>query len=119
MRLCEPFPTISTFAVPLQSILILAIASRILRQIAKMAIHHDQEVDAITDTEAVPKTNVLLAPIKSNDIYGRREKAEKSQWGAAAFATSHSFKFDKGKGKPRAKRWDRMPQLSLPSGLMY
>ncbi|KAF2204481.1 aromatic amino acid aminotransferase 1 [Delitschia confertaspora ATCC 74209] len=64
------------------------------------------EVKAITDTAGVTVPDPLAAPIKSNEIYGRRRKTEKSQWGVAAPANSFNFRHYSYEDKPKAKRWD-------------
>ncbi|OCK73349.1 PLP-dependent transferase [Lepidopterella palustris CBS 459.81] len=63
-------------------------------------------VEAVTDTSGVTLPDPLSAPIKSNEIYGRRRKAEKAQWGVAAPADSASFRHCAHDHKPKAKRWD-------------
>jgi aromatic amino acid aminotransferase I len=65
------------------------------------------EVTGVTDTTGVTLPDPLQADIKSNDVYGRRKKAEKAQWGVAAPADSRSFRHGKYGHKPNAKRWDR------------
>ncbi|KAF2281306.1 PLP-dependent transferase [Westerdykella ornata] len=65
------------------------------------------EVNAVTDTTAITLPDPLKAPIpKSNDIYGRRRKADKSQWGTAAPADSANFRQGNYDDKPMARRWD-------------
>ena len=65
------------------------------------------EVEAVTDTTAVTIPNLFTAPLKTNELYGRRRKAEKSQWGVAAPVNSANFQLQKHDPKPMAKRWDR------------
>jgi len=65
------------------------------------------EVEGVTDTAGVTLPDPLSVPIKINEIYGRRRKTEKSQWGVAAPADSAKFKHHPQDHKPRAKRWDR------------
>lgn len=65
------------------------------------------EVEAVTDTSGITIPNPLTVPIKSNEIYGRRRKADKSQWGTAAPANSANFRHRSYDDKPKAKRWDR------------
>jgi aromatic amino acid aminotransferase I len=65
------------------------------------------EVEAVTDTSGVTIPNPLMAPIKSNDILGRRTKADKRQWGVAAPSDTSKFRLGNYEGKPKAKRWDR------------
>lgn len=79
-----------------------------------MAIHPEHEVEAVTDTSGVTVPNPFLQPLKVNEIHGRRKRAEKSQWGVAAHASSASFKSISEKGKPKARRWDHY--LSVESG---
>lgn len=73
------------------------------------------EVEAITDTQGVTLPNPLTAPVKENDIYGRRRKTEKSAWGIAAPTDSDKYRQQNYDDKPMAKRWDRMclPRASL------
>lgn len=79
-----------------------------------MAIDPNLEVEAITDTSGVTVTDPLLRPVRVNEVRGRRKRAEKSQWGVAAHASSESFKSIPGKGKPKAHRWDHY--ISKESG---
>jgi aromatic amino acid aminotransferase I len=65
------------------------------------------EVSAETDTTGVTIPNPLTAPITSNDILGRRKKANKSQWGIAAGSNTANFRQKSYESKPKAKRWDR------------
>jgi aromatic amino acid aminotransferase I len=66
------------------------------------------EVEAVSDTQGHTIRDPFTLPLKVNDIYGRRKKAEKSQWGAAASSNSSQFKSHTSlKSKPKAKRWDR------------
>lgn len=65
------------------------------------------EVKAVTDTTAVTIPNPFTAPLKTNELYGRRRKTEKSQWSVAAPANSANFQLQKHDHKPMAKRWDR------------
>lgn len=66
------------------------------------------DVEAVTDTTGVTLPNPLSAPIpKNNEIFGRRRKTDKSQWGVAAPADSASFRQRSYEGFPKAKRWDR------------
>jgi hypothetical protein len=65
------------------------------------------EVSAETDTTGVTIPNPLTAPITSNDILGRRKKANKSQWGIAAGSNTANFRQKSYENKPKAKRWDR------------
>lgn len=73
-----------------------------------MAPHADpqNEVEAVTDTTGVTIPDPLSAPLQINQIYGRRKKALKSQWGIAAPSTSDQFKSVSLKSKPKSKRWD-------------
>ncbi|KAF2806958.1 PLP-dependent transferase [Mytilinidion resinicola] len=64
------------------------------------------EVTAVTDTEGVTLPDPLQANVKSNDIYGRRKKSEKNQWGVAAPADAKTFRHHKHGHKPSAKNWD-------------
>lgn len=65
------------------------------------------EVEAVTDTTGITLPNPLNVALKSNEISGRRRKADKSQWGTAAPSTSASFRHDDYSDRPKAKRWDR------------
>lgn len=77
------------------------------------------EVEAVTDTTGVTLPDPLTAPIKSNEIYGRRRKADKRQWGVAAPSDTKDFRLRSYEGKPKAKRWDRKPPSSgLPATLL-
>ncbi|KAF2739189.1 PLP-dependent transferase [Polyplosphaeria fusca] len=64
------------------------------------------EVTSETDTSGVTIPNPLTAPIKSNEIYGRRKRAPKSQWAVAAPADSLNFRHSKYEHRPKSKRWD-------------
>ncbi|KAB2577764.1 putative amino transferase protein [Lasiodiplodia theobromae] len=57
---------------------------------------------------AAPATNggVTDGPMKLEDIYSRRKKTDKSQWGTAAPSRSENFKVYTHSHKPKAKRWD-------------
>ncbi|KAF2705359.1 aromatic amino acid aminotransferase 1 [Pleomassaria siparia CBS 279.74] len=67
------------------------------------AIH----VEAVTDTAGITLPDPLTAPIKSNEIYGRRKKTAKGQWSVAAPSDSVNFRYSpRGGDKPMAKRWD-------------
>lgn len=65
------------------------------------------EVEAVTDTTGVTLPNPLSAPVKSNEINGRRRKTDKSQWGVAAPSDTANFRHKSYDHKPKAKRWDR------------
>ena len=65
------------------------------------------EVEAVTDTTAVTVPDPFAAPLKANELSGRRRKTEKSQWGVAAPCNSANFQLQKHGHKPMAKRWDR------------
>ena len=65
------------------------------------------EVEAVTDTTAVTIPDPFTAPLKTNELYGRRRKTEKSQWGVAAPVNTANFQHQKHDLKPMAKRWDR------------
>ena len=65
------------------------------------------EVEAVTGTTAVTIPDPFTAPLKTNELYGRRRKTEKSQWGVAAPVNSANFQLQKHNHKPMAKRWDR------------
>ncbi|KAF2750894.1 PLP-dependent transferase [Sporormia fimetaria CBS 119925] len=65
------------------------------------------EVEAVTDTTGVTIPDPLKAPVpKSNDIRGRRKKADKAQWGVAAPSDSANFRQGNYDDKPLARRWD-------------
>ncbi|KAF2001197.1 aromatic amino acid aminotransferase 1 [Amniculicola lignicola CBS 123094] len=66
------------------------------------------EVSAVTDISGVTIPDPLTAPVQSNDVYGRRRKADKSQWGVAAPADSVNFRHKSYEHKPKAKRWDHI-----------
>ncbi|KAF2118560.1 pyridoxal phosphate-dependent transferase [Lophiotrema nucula] len=66
------------------------------------------EVEAVTDTTGVTLPDPLAAPIQSNEIYGRRRKHLKNQWGVAAPADSKNFRHKDYDDKPLAKRWDHI-----------
>lgn len=57
---------------------------------------------------AAPATNggVTDGPMRLEDIYSRRKKTDKSQWGTAAPSRSENFKVYTHSHKPKAKRWD-------------
>jgi aromatic amino acid aminotransferase I len=65
------------------------------------------EVSAETDTTGITIPNPLTAPITSNNIFGRRKKANKSQWGIAAASDTANFRQKSYENKPKAKCWDR------------
>lgn len=65
------------------------------------------ETEGVTDTEGITVPNPFDAPIKTNELYGRRKTPAKTQWGIAAVSTSESFKLRNHSHKPLAKRWDR------------
>ena len=65
------------------------------------------EVEAVTDTSGVTIPDPLSAPLKSNEISGRRKKAPKSQWVVAAHADSINFRQRPNDHKPKARNWDR------------
>ncbi|KAF2468105.1 aromatic amino acid aminotransferase 1 [Lindgomyces ingoldianus] len=71
-----------------------------------MSPHSAMDTEAVTDTSGVAIPDPLSTPIKSNEIYGRRRKTEKAQWGVAAPADSVNFRHGSQDHKPRAKRWD-------------
>ncbi|KAF2786405.1 aromatic amino acid aminotransferase 1 [Melanomma pulvis-pyrius CBS 109.77] len=64
------------------------------------------EVQAVTDTSGVTIPDPLSAPVKSNEINGRRKKTVKGQWGTAAPADSVNFRQRSHEHKPKARRWD-------------
>ncbi|KAF1992113.1 aromatic amino acid aminotransferase 1 [Aulographum hederae CBS 113979] len=66
----------------------------------------DIDVEAVTDTQGITIPDPLQLPLRANEIFGRRKKTEKSQWGVAAPSSSAKFKADVGSGKPMARRWD-------------
>jgi len=78
-----------------------------LGHINEMAPPSAIEVEAITDTSAITMPDPLSAPIKSNDILGRRQKSDRRQWGVAAPADTSHFRLKSYEGKPKARRWDR------------
>ncbi|KAJ8106090.1 hypothetical protein OPT61_g9772 [Boeremia exigua] len=63
------------------------------------------EVSAVSDTTGVILPNPLTAPIQSNDIYGRRRKTDRAQWGTAAPANTENFRLRSHDHKPKAKSW--------------
>lgn len=65
------------------------------------------DVTAVTDTQGVTTPNPFSLALRSNQIHGRRKKADNSQWGIAAPARSSQFTHLSLKSKPKAKRWDR------------
>jgi len=65
------------------------------------------EVEAIDDTHGVTLPDPLKAPLKINEISGRRKRAEKSAWGTAAPSNVERYKSSTLANKPKAKRWDR------------
>lgn len=65
------------------------------------------EVEAIDDTHGVTIPDPLKAPLRINDVCGRRKKAEKSAWGTAAPSNVERYKSSTLASKPKAKRWDR------------
>jgi len=71
------------------------------------------EVSAESDTTGITIPNPLIAPITSNDIFGRRKKANKSQWGIAAASDTANFRLKSYEKKPKAKRWDRKYLFSI------
>ncbi|KAF2682786.1 PLP-dependent transferase [Lentithecium fluviatile CBS 122367] len=64
------------------------------------------EVEAVTDTSGVTIPDPLSAPIRSNEILGRRKKTDKRQWGVAAPSDTSHFRLKSYEGKPKARRWD-------------
>lgn len=64
------------------------------------------ETEAVTDTSTITVLNPLAAPLKINELYGRRKTPLKSQWGVAAVSNSELFKLRPQEGKPKAKNWD-------------
>ena len=66
------------------------------------------EVSAVSDTTGVTLPNPLTAPVQSNDIYGRRKKTDRSQWGIAAPANTANFRLRPHAHKPKAKSFERM-----------
>ncbi|PSN69683.1 aromatic amino acid aminotransferase 1 [Corynespora cassiicola Philippines] len=66
------------------------------------------EVTSVTDTTGVTLPDPLAAHVKSNEVHGRRRKADKSQWGVAAPADSVNFRLKSYEGKPKARRWDHI-----------
>ncbi|PVI08284.1 PLP-dependent transferase [Periconia macrospinosa] len=66
------------------------------------------EVQGDSDTTGIILPDPLLAPIPSNDILGRRKKADKAQWGTAAPCDTANFRLKNYEGKPKAKRWDHI-----------
>lgn len=71
------------------------------------------EVSAETDTSGITIPNPLTAPVQSNEILGRRKKANKSQWGTAAPSNTANFRLKSYDHRPKAKRWERMHSPSL------
>ncbi|KAJ9648314.1 Aromatic/aminoadipate aminotransferase 1 [Coniosporium tulheliwenetii] len=72
------------------------------------------ETEAVTDTSTITVLNPLAAPLKINELYGRRKTPLKSQWGVAAVSNSELFKLRPQEGKPKAKNWDyRLSQEAL------
>ncbi|CAO2656826.1 Nn.00g056290.m01.CDS01 [Neocucurbitaria sp. VM-36] len=66
------------------------------------------EVSAVTDTSGITIPNPLTAPVKSNEILGRRKKAHSAQWGVAAPSNSTNFRLNSYDHKPKAKRWEHL-----------
>ncbi|KAL1657071.1 Aromatic/aminoadipate aminotransferase 1 [Didymella pomorum] len=64
------------------------------------------EVSAVSDTTGVTLPNPLTAPVQSNDIYGRRKKTDRSQWGTAAPANTANFRLRPHAHKPKAKSFE-------------
>lgn len=68
---------------------------------------------------AAPASNggVTDGPMRLEDIYSRRKKTDKSQWGTAAPSRSENFKAYSHSHKPKAKKWDSKvpPKKKLPS----
>jgi aromatic amino acid aminotransferase I len=65
------------------------------------------EVTAESDISGITIPNPLAAPIASNEILGRREKAARTQWALAAGCDTANFRQKSYAHKPKAKRWDR------------
>lgn len=65
------------------------------------------EVTAESDTSGITIPDPLIAPITSNEIFGRRKKANNSQWVLAAGCDTANFRHKSYSHKPKAKRWDR------------
>ncbi|KAF1811359.1 PLP-dependent transferase [Eremomyces bilateralis CBS 781.70] len=64
-------------------------------------------MEGLDDTTAAPFPNPLTLPLEVNDIFGRRNKADKKQWGVAAPSVTSSFKIGSPRtDRPKAKRWD-------------
>ncbi|KAF2266018.1 PLP-dependent transferase [Lojkania enalia] len=66
------------------------------------------DVTGETDTSGITIPDPLSAPVKSNEIFGRRRKADKSQWGVAAHADTINFRQRSYDHKPKAKQWDHI-----------
>ncbi|KAH8732841.1 pyridoxal phosphate-dependent transferase [Phaeosphaeriaceae sp. PMI808] len=66
------------------------------------------EVSAESDTTGFTIPTPLTLPIASNDILGRRKKANKSQWGIAAASDTANFRLKMYDNKPKAKRWNHI-----------
>ncbi|KAF3043292.1 Aromatic/aminoadipate aminotransferase 1 [Didymella keratinophila] len=64
------------------------------------------DVSAVSDTTGVTLPNPLTAPVQSNDIYGRRKKTDRSQWGTAAPANTANFRLRSHAHKPKAKSFE-------------
>jgi aromatic amino acid aminotransferase I len=66
------------------------------------------EVTPVSDTTGVVLPNPLTAPVQSNDVYGRRKKTDRAQWGTAAPANTKNFRLRSHDHKPKSKSWQRM-----------
>jgi hypothetical protein len=66
------------------------------------------EVTPVSDTTGVILPNPLTAPVQSNDVYGRRKKTDRAQWGTAAPANTKNFRLRSHDHKPKSKSWQRM-----------
>lgn len=63
-------------------------------------------IDDAPSTTPASHGGVTDGPMRLEDIYARRKKSDKSQWGIAAPSRSELFKAYSHTHKPKAKRWD-------------
>ncbi|KAF1840037.1 aromatic amino acid aminotransferase 1 [Cucurbitaria berberidis CBS 394.84] len=66
------------------------------------------EVSAVTDTSGIIIPDPLTAPVQSNEILGRRNKTNRSQWGVAAPSNTANFRLKSYDHRPKAKRWEHI-----------
>ncbi|KAL1637191.1 Aromatic/aminoadipate aminotransferase 1 [Neofusicoccum ribis] len=63
-------------------------------------------IDELPSAAPASSGGVTDGPMRLEDIYARRKKTDKSQWGIAAPSRSENFRVYSHGHKPKAKRWD-------------